>query len=279
MKYRKRKRFNDTDSYINYTHPSVKYTFVKKIGDGSASKIFKCVETKTNIPYVIKRIHKTEEWKAELNILKLLKDAKKLLKFQDFYISDRFVYIVTKFYEGYDLFEHIDINVPFTEEYTKSLVKEMAICIKECHDLGIAHLDIKCENYMVEDMNKPTLILIDFGHAEKISNPRELKLGHSKYGTCFYLCPEGYSNYYSMKSDTWSLGICIYLFLTGDYPFNGDDKEYEHNVKRGNLILEDLHKHKISDEAIELLQGCLEPNPSNRYTINQVLDSRFLTKV
>ena len=274
---KQQQKFNEIEGFINFSHPSTKYTFEKKIGDGSASKIYICKENDTNTKVIIKRIHKKEEWKSELHILKLLTNTKKLLEFLDIFISDRFVYIVTKFYEGFDLFEHIDINVPLGEEYTRLLVREMAICIKECHDMGIAHLDIKCENYMVLDMNDPNLILIDFGHAEKIELD-QYKQGFSKYGTSFYLCPEGYHNMYSFKSDTWSLGICIYLFLTGDYPFDGnDDDEYEYNSKNCNILTNKTFlKKNISKEATELIMGCLQVDYKKRLNIEQVLNSSFL---
>ena len=241
MKYNS--RFNSVRPHINYGHPCPNYRFTKKIGDGSASKIYKCQRTASvgdNELCIIKVIHKSEEWKAELNILKMLKKSDRILGLMDHFISDRFVYIVTQFYEGFDLFDHIDLNVPLSEEYSLKLLREMAICVKECHDQNIAHLDIKCENFMVRKMDPPQLVLIDFGHAEFIDK-KQIKQGYSKYGTCFYLCPEGYFNYYSSKSDIWSLGICLYLFITGDYPFYGDDDEYEKNVVNKNIKI-DLEK-------------------------------------
>ena len=258
------KRFRKLPNIMQYTHPNEKYEFQKKIGDGSASKIYISKGRGDDREYIIKRISKGEEWRAELRILKMLKDSDRLLKFIDSYFSDRFVYIVTEFYPGFDLFEHMDINVPFKPDYAKKLIKEMALCIKELHDLKIAHLDIKCENFMVRSMDPPRLILIDFGHAEKIE-PNEIKLGYSKYGTCFYLCPEGYTNYYSMKSDIWSLGICIHLFLTGDYPFEGDDRDYERNVVKQHLCLD------TTDGYDELIKSCLEYNPQKRWDIEKVL--------
>lgn len=264
MKYNS--RFKKVIPYINYTHPCCKYTFKNKIGDGSASKIYKCTYKDDPEKYcVIKRIHKKEEWRSELNILKRLKPSNRLVNTLDSYESDRFVYIVTEFYNGSDLFDHIDINVPFNEDFAFRLFKEMVLCVDEIHKTNVAHLDIKCENFMVRSMDPPDIVLIDFGHAEIIEE-NVLKLGHSKYGTCFYLCPEGYANYYSMKSDIWSLGICFYLFLTGDYPFDGDDDEYEMNVMENNYI----GSEKLSERAKNIIERCLEYNPKDRLGIGEL---------
>lgn len=271
MKYNS--KFNKTKPYVDYKHPGwFGYRFTTKIGDGSASKIYKCtrvVDSEDEV-YITKRIHKREEWKAELTILRCLQQSEncdKLLQLVDYFISDRFVYLVTKYYGAHDLFDHIDANVPLQEDYAFSLLQEMARCVSECHRLNIAHLDIKCENFMVVSMEPPKLVLIDFGHAEYVRK-NELVEGYTKYGTCFYLCPEGYSNNYSMKSDIWSLGICLYLFLTGDYPFEGDDDEYEENVLDYRINLDT----NISPKATEILSKCLAYDPKKRPDIEYLLN-------
>lgn len=260
-------------SQSNY--PNYEYKYIGKLSDGSASKLYKAKVTKDSYKdVVIKRIPKNEEWRTELNILRKLKDSSfRIINFVDFYESDRCVYIVTDLYGGFDLFEHIDINVPYSEDYSKKLIIEMLLCLKECHDRNIAHLDIKCENYMVKKMDPPSLILIDFGHAEYIPS-NTMREGISSYGTCFYLCPEGYKKYYSMKSDSWSIGICAHLLLTGDYPFQGDDDEYEYNVCKGNIKI----SRKINGEALDFVQKCLIYDPKYRFDIYQLLNHPWLVK-
>lgn len=256
-------KFNKVRPYVDYRHPGwFGYKFTSKVGDGSASKIYKC--TKEDDTYIAKRIHKKEEWKTELAILKSLQNTtEKILEMVEYFISDRYVYLVTKYYGSHDLFDYIDSNVPLSEEYALELIGEMAKCVKECHDLGIAHLDIKCENFMVISMTPPKLVLIDFGHAEYVHR-NELVEGYTRYGTCFYLCPEGYYNYYSMKSDIWSLGICLYLFLTGDYPFDGDDDEYEQNVLEYRIV----YDKGLSPRVIDILSKCLAMSPKERPDID-----------
>jgi serine/threonine protein kinase len=249
----------------NFKHPGIKYKFLKKLGDGSASKIYSSENIETKEMVIVKRINKNEEWRQELNILKSLEHPK-ILEFLDFYETGRFVYLVTKFYEGKDLFDHIDINVPYPEDYSKLLIREMGECVKVCHEQGVAHLDIKCENYMVNNMlPNPNLVLIDFGHAEKIEQ-NVIKRGYSKYGTSFYLCPEGYSKLYSTKSDIWSLGICAHLILSGDYPFHG------YRCREGEIVLD----KNLTPEASDFISKCLEYEPEDRFTIQEFLDSEFL---
>lgn len=248
-----------------YSNPSNKYKFIKKMVDGSVSTIYlgSCKETGKRV--IIKRIPKKEEWMSELDIIKSLPTNDKLVQYLSHFIMERYVYIITSFYEGYDLFEHIDINVPYKEDMAVMIIREMARCIQICHNVGIAHLDIKCENFMVTSMNPPRLILIDFGHSERVERNRVV-YGSFNYGTYYYLCPEGYSKYFSFYSDIWSLGICSYLILTGEYP---KENKKTHNVES----LSD----KISDLARDFLEGCFRFNPEDRFSIEEVINHKFLS--
>ncbi len=265
----------NTGTSNNLDYPNKRYLFVKKITDGSASVIYKGIDTLENKNVIIKSISKREIWRKELGILKnLTNTSDRILKYLDFFESNRRSYIITEFYQGFDLFEHIDLNVPYSEKTGILLLSEMAKCIKECHDLNIIHLDIKCENYMVVNKylfndSKPNIVLIDFGHAEKIKDlPIDtLQYGYN-YGTSYYLCPEGYKKIYSSKSDVWSLGVCMALILTGDYPFQGSEKEYVNNAKSDSVKL----SKQISRESDSLIRRCVSSDPNKRPDIDKVVN-------
>ncbi len=269
-------RITDTSSDMLY--PTNRYKYLENIIDGSASVIYKAYDQILDKYVIIKKIKKNEYWRKELEILKTIKykTSDRILKFSDYFESNRRSYIVTDFYRGHDLFEHIDLNAPYAEKRGIKLLIEMAKCVKECHDNNIIHLDIKCENYMVNSeylfKDSDTLgkiVLIDFGHAD-ISDTNDIDKIRKwySYGTTYYLCPEGYfNNYSSSKSDIWSLGICMSLILTGDYPFLGSSKNYYKN----SLIPDVCLVKKISDKAEKLLTKCVDPNPLKRPNINFLL--------
>ncbi len=272
-------RTNDTSSDISY--PNSRYISTKNLGDGSASLIFEGYDNQENKKVIIKKISKKEYWRKELEVLQKLADNKsgKILKYLDFFESHRCSYIITEFYGtsdgiGFDLFEHIDLNVPYTSRKAILLILEMAKCIKECHDNNILHLDIKCENYMVKSNNLfdndndiPNIVLIDFGHAEiipKNESIEKLRKGYN-YGTTYYTCPEGhFEKIYSSKSDIWSLAICLCLFLTEDYPYSGRKNDYYRNSVDDNFSF----TKKICPELSDLLTESLSSIPSKRPSID-----------
>jgi serine/threonine protein kinase len=248
-------------------YPNLNYKFIKKICNGSASKLYVANDGDSSV--IVKKISKNEIWREELNILKQIKtiNSPRLLNLIDFYESFRYSYIVTSYYGGPDLFEQIIHDIPLSLSRSKKIIKEMLLCIKDCHDNGIAHLDIKFENFMT-GRNGASLVLIDFGHATNISK-LEIKHGIYQYGTDNYICPEGYSDIHSVKSDIWPIGICLHLLLTGEYPFSTDD--YKHDVlnKRMKLL-------ETDSESEEFILYCLEYNIKKRPYADELLESDYL---
>ena len=87
--------------------------------------------------------------------------------------------------------------------------------INHCHASGVVHRDIKPENIMVDLDGE--LKFIDFGLSKKFSD-------HSKslktvVGTPFYMAPEVIESKYNEKCDIWSLGVLMYVLLSGYLPF------------------------------------------------------------
>lgn len=259
-------RCTDTSSDIKF--PINDYKFLKKITVGSASVIHLATD-KNNNKVIIKVIPKKYLWRNELSVLKKMINSEKTVKLLDFFESQYFTYIVTEYYSGLDLFEHVEINTPYTEENGLKLFLEMCKCVKECHDRNVFHLDIKCENFMVNneklfENDKVNVKLIDFGHSE-ISEKNKLREGCT-YGTDYYLCPEAHQRIFSDKSDIWSLGICLSIILTGQYPFDGRRKDYIYNTMKNNINF-----RNVSKNVENILRKCLDPNPYKRPSIEELI--------
>jgi len=271
-------RYNDTSTDLTY--PSTKYSFLSNLGDGSSSTIFKGKNNDTGEIVIIKKIPKKEYWVKELQILKKMSDinSKRILKYVDFFENQKYSFIVTAYYPGFDLFQHIDLNTPYSERKGMAILVEMAKSIKICHDNKIIHLDIKCENYLVNGdvifsesgELVGEIILIDFGHSEIYENDpvSKLKQGYS-YGTSYYVCPEAYYyKMYSSKSDIWSLGVCMSMLLTGEFAYYGSKREYYQNCSDCNISLD----KEISKGAYSLLENCLNPDPRLRPDIDTFIE-------
>merc|ERR1719393_1083005 len=85
----------------------------------------------------------------------------------------------------------------------------LQICeaVAQCHQLNIAHRDIKSENVVVTAEGVPKLV--DFGLAIQLSDADPPKLCDDKCGTIPFAPPEVCrgKHYEARAMDVWSLGI------------------------------------------------------------------------
>jgi serine/threonine protein kinase len=266
------------------------YEYVRKLSDGSESNLY--VVAKNNVEYIMKKIPKyNNNWRKELYILtKIYNSAShdRLLRWVDYYENYKYAYIVTEYCGMHDLARYVDTNSCFSLENVRKITMSMLLALKQCHDLDIVHLDIKCENFIVSDNNVFDLILIDFGHSEiilpgpdGISRGNDIIEGNFNYGTIDYLCPEGHQMIYSKKSDIWSIGICVFVMLTGNFLFKREEQvaTFEAYKNRLNLLFA-RHADMLSDDlAKDFILQCLKYKPEERPFVDQLLGHPFVNNL
>lgn len=85
-------------------------------------------------------------------------------------------------------------------------------------------------------------------------------------GTCYYVAPEVFKKNYGRAADMWSLGVVIYMMLTGEAPFDGDgNAAIVRDVKRQtsdpkrlrSFITESLQDHGVSSYCVNFVTGLL----------------------
>ena len=163
---------------------------------------------------LIKKInkHNIVDCYNEINILRLL-DSKYIIKIKENYEDTDYLYMVMDYYKKKDLYDNIkkkDINV--NKNFIKSIIKP----IKILHSNNIVHLDLKLENFLVDDFDN--FVLIDFHFSKIHKNPYyKINLMEKNIicGTLNYMAPEMYYNgEYCKATDMYSLGCILFLAFT-----------------------------------------------------------------
>ena len=117
----------------------------------------------------------------------------------------------------------------FSEDDSAHVTARVVHALCHCHRNGFAHLDIKPENIIfASNPARPNSAkLADFGLACKVSQDEKFTATGQFCGSAKYMAPELIINnrsssrcqYFTLKSDMWSLGVVTHLMLTGRLPF------------------------------------------------------------
>jgi len=167
----------------------------------------------------------------------------------------------------------------YTQQRAAYLFKQMVEAVGYCHKMNVTHRDLKLENFVFETKEKHSqLKLIDFGLSKRYS--KGIKRMKTLVGTSYYMAPEVLNEYtsYNNKCDVWSLGVILYMMLTGTPPFGGEDEHMIlENVKNNNISFLD-EDWACMPEAEDLVKHMIVYDPKSRYSAQDVLDHAWLQK-
>lgn len=173
------------------------------------------------------------------------------------------VYIAMEFVQGENVKEKTGSG-PLEIDEVLRLARQMAGGLREAHEKGVIHRDIKSANIMIAEKNH--VKIMDFGLARLKNHTGVTKEG-ARLGTAAYMSPEQAQGMdVDHRSDIWSLGVVLYEMVTGETPFKGD---YEQAVIYSILNEEPEPVSSLrADVPVELeriINKTLAKNPEERY--------------
>lgn len=260
------------------------YKELKKIGSGAFAEVVLCEHIPTHTERAVKKIHKAGLCQQqrdpvfmlkEIQILKTL-DHPNILKCYEIFEDDLKYYVATEYCSGGDLFGEILKLKKFTEAKAAEIMFQLLSALTYCHEKSIIHRDLKPENVLLlgEDGNF-TVKVADFGSSCVLDKERRL---HGCFGSAYYVAPEVLSNNYNEKCDIWSLGIIMYILLTGRPPYSGKDTEtILKQVKENPLVITPFKVLGLSKESVNLLQMLLSLSPSSRISAREAVKHPWIT--
>ncbi|KAJ2665257.1 Serine/threonine-protein kinase [Coemansia sp. RSA 1199] len=144
--------------------------------------------------------------------------------------------------------------------------------VRFCHRYSVIHRDIKLENVLLDGQNKP--MLIDFGLANFYgAQPMDTFCGSLPYTAPEILRGAAYTG---PEVDVWSLGVLLYVMLTGRFPF--DDPAQPANFERimkGDFSL----RPSLSRHVQDLIVRMLDPDSRSRISVVQVIEHPWLADI
>lgn len=192
------------------------------------------------------------------------------------------LYIILELADGGELFDKIMEKVKFSEKEAKLYFYQMVSGVKYLHSKNIAHRDLKPENILLssDDLN-PLIKITDMGLSKLVDHTTFLQ---TFCGTPQYLAPEVLisrvrgDGSYGFEVDMWSLGVILYILLSGCPPFSTErtDKTLVRQVCDGDYSFPRSKWANISDSAIDLVTKLMTVEKNNRLTAEQALSHPWL---
>lgn len=261
------------------------YEIIEKIGTGSFGKVYKVRHFASNQERALKIVNRKlvelqddeQEFLKEIEMLYQL-DHPNIIKVFEYFIKGSNYYVIQELCNGGELYEQIYYVDSFTETNAASIIYQIVSAVYYLHSMNIVHRDLKPENIMLESKAKDdfSIKLIDFGTANYCYKNKNL---NQKVGTSYYIAPEVIMKNYNQKCDVWSIGVILYILLSGFPPFDGDnDEEIMEAVISEEISFDDPEWKIISSQAIAFLRKLLSKNPNDRVSSEECLKNEWLCK-
>uniref|UniRef100_A0A9J7ZHI2 Serine/threonine-protein kinase n=1 Tax=Cyprinus carpio carpio TaxID=630221 RepID=A0A9J7ZHI2_CYPCA len=153
-------------------------------------------------------------------------------------------------------------------------ILQILVALRHLHFKNIVHCDLKPENVLLASAEPfPQVKLCDFGFARIIG---EKSFRRSVVGTPAYLAPEVLrSKGYNRSLDMWSVGVIIYVSLSGTFPFN-EDEDINDQIQNAAFMYPPAPWKEISAEATDLINNLLQVKMRKRYSVDKTLSHPWL---
>lgn len=195
-----------------------------------------------------------------------------ILRLIDCNVSKDYMWIIMEMADGGDLFDKIEPDVGVDSDVAQFYFQQLVSAIDYMHrKCGVAHRDIKPENVLLD--KNGNLKLADFGLASQFRRKDgTLRVSMDQRGSPPYMAPEvlySEAGFYADRTDIWSIGILLYVLLTGQTPWelpSLEDEDFVFFIQNdGNLNWGPWSK--IEFTHLNLLRKILQPDPVKRATL------------
>ncbi|XP_051873954.1 serine/threonine-protein kinase 17B-like [Pristis pectinata] len=245
----------------------------KELGRGKFAVVKKCVEKATGKEYAAKFLKKRRrglDCKSdiihEIAILEMAKSNPRVIDLYEVYETNNEIILVLEYAAGGEIFNLCvaDRDEAPTEKEVIRLLQQTLEGVAFLHRNNIVHLDLKPQNILLTSSSPlGDIKIVDFGLSRRVGSVGELR---EITGTPEYIAPE-ILNYepISTETDMWSIGVLVYMMLTGESPFQGEDKQETFlNISQVNVDYSDEIFEGISKTAVEFIQQLLVKKPEDR---------------
>uniref|UniRef100_A0A9J8CC81 non-specific serine/threonine protein kinase n=3 Tax=Cyprinus carpio TaxID=7962 RepID=A0A9J8CC81_CYPCA len=300
---KKKKRCRATDSFSGRFEDVYKLQD-EVLGEGAYARVQTCINQITHKEYAVKIIekrpgHSRSRVFREVEMLYQCQGHRNILELVEFFEEEDKFYLVFEKLRGGSVLAHIHKRRYFSEQEASIVVQDIASALDFLHNKGMAHRDLKPENILCEREERISPVKIcdfDLGSGIKLnsdSSPISTPELLTPCGSAEYMAPEVVEAFneeatiYDKRCDLWSLGVILYIMLSGYPPFVGrcgSDCGWENgepcqacqntlfeSIQEGKYEFPEKEWAHISSSAKDLISKLLVRDAKKRLSAAQVL--------
>lgn len=284
-----------------------KFYIQKTLGHGGSSKVFLGLDSEQQ-KFAIKILRKDKGYSYEHGanmimkehmLLQNLEEHPNILKSHHVSLEGTLekegttekdiMYNILEFAEHGSLSFFVRTTGHMEEEITRFMFRQMASATLFIHSQSYAHLDLKLENILLDKYFN--VKVADLGAAVYVAKTK----GKTYYrrGTILYMAPEvlelkSGQTFDALKADVYSLGICLYVMLVGEFPNTKKSVSCAATNDTNSYSTDDFedieHANLVSKKRWQLLSPCVKDlilkmiclEPAHRPDISEVLEHKWL---
>ncbi|NXL94897.1 TSSK6 kinase, partial [Alectura lathami] len=258
------------------------YKLGQTLGEGSFSKVKAATSTKHKVPLAIKVVDQRRGPSAfvykflprELSLLRKTRHPNIVHIFEILELCNGKIYIVMEA-AATDLLQLVQQlgKLPCVPK-ARDIFAQVVGAVRYLHDRNLVHRDLKCENVLLTaDGHRAKLT--DFGFSKEANSYPDLSTTFC--GSPAYASPEVLLGipYDAKKYDVWSLGVMLFIMVTGYQPFNDTHvRSIPQQQKMGVVYPEGVPP--LPKPCQTLIAQLLHFNPDSRPSAGQVAKNRWL---
>ncbi|XP_050527858.1 testis-specific serine/threonine-protein kinase 1-like [Daktulosphaira vitifoliae] len=242
------------------------YTVGRSIGSGSYATVKIAYSERHKGDVAIKIVSKVQDaadylekfLPREIEVVKGLKHENLVRYYQAIETTHR-VYIIMELAPNGSLLDIIKRDGCIEEDRSRKWMRELVNAVGYCHENGVVHRDIKCENLLMD--GEYNIKLSDFGFARgnMLHKNGQMATSNTFCGSYAYASPEILKGnpYQPDASDVWSTGVVLYAMIFSTLPF--DDSNYPKLIKQVQNKVTFPKDAIASKEVKQLISKILAP--------------------
>ena len=262
------------------------YTLCDLIGTGSSAKVYRAVIKDTTTECAVKILN-LEMFSDCFDMIRkeIVAMSKSnhpnVVAYHTSFVHQTELWLVMAFLGGgscHDIMR-FSFKTGMDESMIATILRETLKALEYFHKSGLIHRDVKAGNILI-DM-KGNVQLADFGVASALVENGQKNKAQTFVGTPCWMAPEVMEQVkgYDFKADIWSFGITALELAEGRAP--------KSNMAPMKVLLTTLsdeppklnrHKNGYSRTFKNMVQLCLQKDPSKRPTATELLGHGFFKK-